>query len=54
MFAEGFGFANIEREEPYTANTKFPIASVSKQFSTTHLAKLFEENDGLVTNEMYA
>ena len=45
VFAEGFGLANIEDEEPVTADTKFSIASVSKQFTTTHLAKLFEDSE---------
>ena len=44
VFAEGFGFANIETEEAVTADTKFPIASVTKQFTATLLAKLFEND----------
>ena len=43
--ARGYGFANVENEEPFTADSKFAVASVSKAFTTTLAAKLFAADD---------
>ena len=34
IYAKGFGFANLEWGVPNTAETKFDIGSISKQFTT--------------------
>ena len=43
IFAEGFGYADIERKRPITPDTRFRTASVSKVITVTALAKLVEE-----------
>ena len=43
--ARGYGFANVENEELFTADSKFAIASVSKSITTTLAAKLFAADD---------
>ena len=43
--ARGYGFANVENEEPFTADSKFAVASVSKSITTTLAAKLFAADD---------
>ena len=43
--ARGYGFANVENEEPFTADSKFAVASVSKSFTTTLAAKLLSIDD---------
>ena len=44
--ARGYGFANVENEKPFTADSKFAVASVSKSFTTTLAAKLFAADNG--------
>jgi len=39
----GYGFADEERGEPYTAATQFDIASVSKQFTAAAILELERE-----------
>jgi CubicO group peptidase (beta-lactamase class C family) len=43
VFAEGFGYAEIERKRRVTPATRFRLASVSKVVTVTALAKLMEE-----------
>ncbi|HKH90679.1 MAG TPA: serine hydrolase domain-containing protein [Gemmatimonadaceae bacterium] len=43
VFAEGLGYADIERKRPITPDTRFRTASVSKIITVTALAKLVEE-----------
>jgi len=43
LFADGFGYADIENEIPATANTPYNIASLTKPFATAILMKLVEE-----------
>src|SRR5215207_2866241 len=43
VFAEGFGYADIERRRRITPDTRFRIASVSKVVTVTALAKLVED-----------
>jgi CubicO group peptidase (beta-lactamase class C family) len=43
VFAEGFGYADIENRIPATAETPFNIASLSKTFAAAILMKLVEE-----------
>ncbi|HEV3470708.1 MAG TPA: serine hydrolase domain-containing protein [Pyrinomonadaceae bacterium] len=43
VWAEGFGFADLERRAPVTAQTKFGIGSVTKSLTTALLGRLVEE-----------
>jgi CubicO group peptidase (beta-lactamase class C family) len=43
VFAEGFGYADIENAIPATADTPFNIASLSKTFAAAILMKLVEK-----------
>jgi CubicO group peptidase (beta-lactamase class C family) len=44
VFAEGFGYADIENNIPVTVETPFNIASLSKTFAAAILMKLVEED----------
>jgi CubicO group peptidase (beta-lactamase class C family) len=44
VFAEGFGYADIENKIPATVETPFNIASLSKTFAAAILMKLVEED----------
>jgi CubicO group peptidase (beta-lactamase class C family) len=43
IYKKGFGFANMEWEIPNTPDTKFRLASMSKQFTATLIMQLVEE-----------
>lgn len=43
VFAQGFGFADIERRTPVTTATRFRAASVSKAITATALGRLMQE-----------
>jgi CubicO group peptidase (beta-lactamase class C family) len=43
VFQGGFGFANLEKKEPITPDTKFRIGSVSKQFTAAAVIRLAEQ-----------
>lgn len=43
IFAEGFGYANLETKRRVTPNTQFRAASVSKVIAATSLAKLIQD-----------
>jgi CubicO group peptidase (beta-lactamase class C family) len=43
VFQGGFGYADLEKQEPITLETKFRIGSVSKQFTAAAVARLAEE-----------
>ena len=43
VWAEGFGYADLENRAPVTPLTKFRIGSVSKAFTSTGLALLYEQ-----------
>jgi CubicO group peptidase (beta-lactamase class C family) len=43
LFAEGFGYANLEKKIPATPETPYNIASLTKTFSAAALMKLVEE-----------
>lgn len=43
LFAQGFGYANIEKKIPATPDTPYNIASLTKPFSAAVLMKLVEE-----------
>ncbi|MGD9268187.1 MAG: serine hydrolase domain-containing protein, partial [Desulfobacterales bacterium] len=43
VFAEGFGYADLENRIPVTADTPFNIASLSKTFAAAILMKLVED-----------
>ena len=45
VWAEGFGYANVELEVPVTPLTKFRVGSVSKPMTVTALAILFERGE---------
>lgn len=42
VYSKGFGFANLELKEPFTEQTVFPIASISKHITAICLLKLVE------------
>lgn len=44
LFEQGFGFANREWKIPNTPDTKFRLASVSKQFCSMLVMQLIQEN----------
>ncbi|MBI9045307.1 MAG: beta-lactamase family protein [Anaerolineaceae bacterium] len=43
VYSQGFGYANIEKKIPVTADTVFRIMSISKTFTGIGLMQLFEE-----------
>lgn len=43
IFSKGYGFSNIEKKQKVDGNTLFAVASNSKAFTATSLAKLVEE-----------
>ena len=43
IFAEGFGLADVGRKIPATAETMFPIGSITKSFTATALGILVDE-----------
>lgn len=45
VWAEGFGFADIDREIPVDRHSVFPIYSVSKGFTALGLARLIERGE---------
>jgi CubicO group peptidase (beta-lactamase class C family) len=46
IFAEGFGYSDMERKIPVTTNTQFRAASTSKVITVTGLAKMMQ--DGVI------
>ncbi len=46
LFAEGFGYADLEKKTPVTPNTQFRAASTSKAITVTGLAKMIQ--DGII------
>lgn len=46
VFAEGFGYSDIEKKIPVTANTQFRTASTAKVITATGLGKMMQ--DGLI------
>ena len=58
VFSEGYGFANIEKQTRVDGNTLFAVASNSKAFTASTIAKLVEEgklnwNDKVVDHLPY-
>ncbi len=43
IYAKGFGFADVEKKIPNAADTKFRLASVTKQFTATLIMQLVEK-----------
>lgn len=43
IFAEGFGYSNLEKKIPVTVNTQFRAASTSKAITVTGLAKMMQD-----------
>ena len=43
VYAKGFGFRDAEKKTPFTADTPFPIASVTKGFTAMAILKLRDE-----------
>jgi CubicO group peptidase (beta-lactamase class C family) len=43
LFTGGFGYANIEKKIPVTANTHFFLGSITKSFTALGIVKLVEE-----------
>ena len=52
LFVKGYGFANFENDVPNTAQTKFRLASVSKQFVATGIMILAQEGQLKVENKL--
>ena len=46
LMTKGYGVANLDTGEPVTVDTVFPVASVSKQFTSILLAKILGEMEG--------
>lgn len=44
IYSQGFGFRDFENKLPTTANTIFPIGSITKSFTASLLGKLESEN----------
>ena len=42
-FAQGYGWANIDRQTPVTPRTMFPIGSIEKQFTAAAILRLVEQ-----------
>jgi CubicO group peptidase (beta-lactamase class C family) len=42
-YVRGFGSANLDRKEPVTPRTMFPIGSIEKQFTAAAIMRLVEE-----------
>jgi len=58
VFSKGYGFSNIEKQTKVDGNTLFAVASNSKAFTATSIAKLVEEgklnwNDKVVDHLPY-
>lgn len=49
IFAEGFGYSDLEKKIPVTTNTQFRAASTSKAITVTGLAKMIQ--DGIINVE---
>ncbi len=43
VWAEGFGFANLERKTPATSQTMFRVGSISKVLTAAAVARLYEQ-----------
>src|SRR5262245_25325635 len=43
VYSKGIGYADIENKIPKTANTKFRLASITKQFTATLVMQLVEK-----------
>jgi CubicO group peptidase (beta-lactamase class C family) len=52
VYKNGFGYANIETQTPFTSTTKFRIGSVSKQFTASAILKLNEEGKIELTDKL--
>ncbi len=52
VFQGGFGLADIAKKTPVTAETKFRIGSISKQFTAAAILKLAEEKKLAVTDPL--
>lgn len=44
LFQRGFGYADVDQKTPITAETKFRIGSVTKQFTAAAILKLVEQD----------
>ena len=54
IYADGFGYADLENKIPATANTPYNIASLTKPFAAAILMKLVEEGKLNLQDEMAA
>ncbi len=52
VYKKGFGYADIEKKEIVSTETKFRIGSVTKQFTAAAILKLQEENKLSVTDKL--
>ena len=47
-YTQGYGYANLETGEPFSVDSIFGVASLSKSFTTTLAGKLLAERDEYV------
>lgn len=52
LYKNGFGYANIERDEKIGTTTKFRIGSITKQFTASAILKLEEEGKLKLTDKL--
>ena len=53
VFEEAYGLANLEAQTPNTVDTKFWIASMSKQFAAAVAMLLVQDSTLLLDNRVY-
>ncbi len=52
IFSKNYGYSNIASKTPITANTKFLIASISKQFTAALILKLVDDGKLKLTDKL--
>ncbi|MCG7547391.1 serine hydrolase domain-containing protein [Pseudoalteromonas sp. Of7M-16] len=53
LMLDGFGFANIQTQQPVTSDTQFRIASITKTFVTLAVLKLVDEGKLSLDDSVY-
>ncbi|MBL8859069.1 MAG: beta-lactamase family protein [Planctomycetes bacterium] len=43
FFAKGYGYANVEAQQPATADTRYPIGTLTRQFTAVAVLQLMDE-----------
>ena len=52
VYQGGFGFADVEKKKPVTAETKFRIGSITKQFTAAAILRLADESKLALTDPL--